>query len=196
MDSKLKISILGSCSTLREELFNAYPTENNTEVMGNTVGVNFKIFSYYYNSTLYRIQLWDIDTSNKFKIINRAYLRDNNSCIIIFQNNLDISIDELKDYLGNDTLIFYINYNPENSDNIDNIDSNFYWEVKNMHDIANILKKIFKKTINMSNNLFVDIDLNEDENVYLLQNKNKSYDNCLKLKKKIVVLLKKYICIC
>ena len=66
MSQRIKLTIIGNNDNYNNELFNSYPHKRKKCNSGNTIGLDFKIFSYYYNSVIYRIQFWNLSSQDSY----------------------------------------------------------------------------------------------------------------------------------
>jgi hypothetical protein len=193
MTDRIKITIINNItSLLNYNIFLNYPFKDTDCHSGKIDNLDFKIFSYHYDSILYRIQLWQLCNPSKYKSLVNEYFIDSDSYILIIKYEELIEenfFDKYRILFSNNNiflLVVNLDKNIIDSDNLINTSNlkgkiiTFYEIITlNNNTINPIIKTIIKDSIALKNNDLFEIDLEEDENDFLIR---KNYNNKIKNK--------------
>ena len=111
---EIKVGLIGPSKSRKTAFVNAllFGTNINTNYP-STLGVSVHPFDFKYNNNKYRLNLWDCSGNENYQGLNKDYIKDCD--IIIIFKHLNLSSDEYRVWVPNDTYCLYADMWVENA---------------------------------------------------------------------------------
>lgn len=81
---KYKVLIIGNSSVGKTSLLLRHVEGKFTEEVAGTIGVDYRANTYVRDGQRYDLQIWDTAGQERFRNVTRAYYRDANAALLVF----------------------------------------------------------------------------------------------------------------
>ena len=93
---KYKVLIIGDACVGKTSLLLRHVEGRFIEEVTGTIGVDYRANTYVRDNQRYDLQIWDTAGQDRFKNVTRAYYRDANAALLVFDLTNETTLDNIK----------------------------------------------------------------------------------------------------
>ena len=93
---KYKVLIIGDACVGKTSLLLRHVEGRFIEEVTGTIGVDYRANTYVRDNQRYDLQIWDTAGQDRFKNVTRAYYRDANAALLVFDLTKETTLDNIK----------------------------------------------------------------------------------------------------